>query len=171
MTLQDISDRLEIQDLQTAYSTAIDTRNWDALDDVFTADAYIDYTAFGGSKGNLAETKAFLANAMPMFSSFQHLVATSQVKLAGDTATARTICHNPMVLDRGKGKTHVFYCGLWYLDEYVRTPQGWRIKKRVEEKSYTHNMPAEFTAPERAMKRRAARRAPKRAKPAGRRKK
>ena len=37
MSLQEISDRLEIQDLLAAYSHAIDGRDWDALDDIFTA--------------------------------------------------------------------------------------------------------------------------------------
>ena len=144
LSLQEISDRMEIQDLITAYSYAIDTRDWDALDQVFTPDAQIDYSEMGGSKGNLAQTKAFLRKAMTQFSSFQHMVATSQIKLQGDTASGRTICHNPMVLDKGKGETHTFFCGLWYRDRFVRTPKGWRIAERVEEKSYFHNVPADF---------------------------
>ncbi len=40
----EISDRLEIQQLITDYSTAIDNRRFDDLDAVFTPDAYIDYT-------------------------------------------------------------------------------------------------------------------------------
>ena len=156
-SLQELSDRLEIQDLQTAYSHAIDTRDFDALDRVFTRDAFIDYTAFGGSAGGLEETKAFLRKALAMFGGFQHMVATSQVKLAGNRATAKTICWNPMVLRAGssRGEPHVFFCGLWYHDEYLRTLDGWRITRRVEEKCFTHNMPAEFTNPEAAMKKRA----------------
>lgn len=141
MTLQQISDRLEIQDLLVAYSHAIDTRDWDALDDVFTPDALIDYSAMGGSRGDLATTKAFLASAMKGFAGFQHLVATSKVTLDGDVAEGRTICHNPMVVDLGDGETHVFFCGLWYADRFVRTPAGWRIRERVEEKCYFHNRP------------------------------
>ena len=148
MSLQEISDRLEIQDLLVAYSHAIDTQDWDALDDVFTPDAFIDYSAFGGSAGDLPSTKKFLANAMPNFASFQHMVATSKVTIDGDEAEGRTICHNPMVIDTGNGNTHVFYCGLWYVDKFVRTPDGWRIKERVEEKSYMHNVPADFAVPE-----------------------
>jgi hypothetical protein len=144
LSLQEISDRIEIQDLITAYSYAIDTRNWDALDDVFTPDARIDYSEMGGSKGNLTETKQFLRKAMQQFSGFQHMVATSQIKLRGDVAEGRTICHNPMVLERGQGGQHVFFCGLWYRDRFVRTPKGWRIAERVEEKSYFHNVPADF---------------------------
>ena len=46
-----------------------------------------------------------------------------------------------MVMPLGDEKVQVFYCGLWYVDELVRTDAGWRIKSRVEEKSYVHNMP------------------------------
>ena len=85
MSMQEISDRLEIQDLMVRYSYAIDSRNWDALDDVFTPDAHIDYSVFGGSVGNLAETKAFLTEAMPMFTTLQHMV--SGTTIAFQTAT------------------------------------------------------------------------------------
>ncbi len=143
LSLQEISDRMEIQDLLTGYSHAIDNRDWDALDAVFTPDARIDYTEMGGSAGSLAETKDFLRKAMPSFSSFQHMVATSKIDFDGpDLARGRTICHNPMVIDKGEGKTHVFFCGLWYRDTFVRTDQGWRIKERYEEKSYFHNAEA-----------------------------
>ena len=147
MTLQEISDRLEIQDLMVAYSHAVDTRDWEAFDDVFTPDAIIDYTEMGGSRGTLTETKDFLRTVMPHFSSFQHMVATSKVTINGDSAEGRTICHNPMVMDTGNGEPLVFFCGLWYRDHFVRTPAGWRIKERYEEKSYTYNQPADFKVP------------------------
>ena len=137
LTLQEISDRIEIDELLNAYCHAIDTRSWDDLDAVFTPDAVIDYTELGGTRGNLAETKAFLAGAMPMFVGFQHMVATSKLSIDGDRATGRTICHNPMVVATPDGKTRVLYCGLWYRDVFVRTPEGWRIKERHEEKCYS----------------------------------
>jgi hypothetical protein len=42
LSLAEISDRLEIQQLLVDYSTAIDPRRFDDLDTVFTPDAYID---------------------------------------------------------------------------------------------------------------------------------
>lgn len=144
LSLQEISDRLEIFDLLASYSHAIDHREWDALDEVFTEDALIDYREMGGSRGGLAATKEFLAQAMAGFAGFQHMVATSKLSFDGDTATGRTICHNPMVLDKGNGQTHVFFCGLWYRDTFVRTPAGWRIRERYEERCYFHNVPPEF---------------------------
>jgi len=136
LSLQEISDRLEIQDLLADYSHAIDTRHWDDLDNVFTADAVIDYSAMGGAKGGLAEVKAFLAETMPMFATTQHMVATSKVVVKGDVAEGRTICHNPMVLAGDDHPRQMLWCGLWYVDRFVRTPEGWRIQQRIEEKSY-----------------------------------
>jgi hypothetical protein len=146
-SLQELSDRLEIQDLLVAYSYAIDFRRWDELDDVFTPDAVIDYTETGGPRGTLAETKAFLRKAMPMFSAFQHNIATSQVILDGDTATGRTVCHNPMVIDKGTELPHVWFYGLWYRDRFARTAAGWRITERYEEASWAHNLPPHFPYP------------------------
>ena len=143
MDLQEISDRLEIQELMIRYSHCIDSRDWAGLERVFTPDAHIDYTVFGGPKGSLPEIQGFLAKAMPMFKSFQHMVANTLIELRGDQASARTICHNPMVLER-EGAEHVFVCGLWYVDELVRTAEGWRIAKRVEERCYVENMPPEM---------------------------
>ena len=135
MSMEEISDRLEIQDLMVRYSYAIDSRNWDALDDVFTPDAHIDYSVFGGSVGNLAETKAFLTEAMPMFTTLQHMVSGTTIEFDGDTATTKTQCHNPMTMGDAE-KPDLMVCGLWYVDKLVRTPDGWRIKERVEEKVY-----------------------------------
>ena len=148
LTLQEISDRLEINELLVRYSHAIDTRDWDALERVFTPDAVIDYTEMGGTRGNMAETRAFLEKAMPNFQSFQHLIANAVLDFDGpDLVHARTMCHNPMVIGRPDGQTHTFFCGLWYRDTIVRTAQGWRIKDRYEERSYFHNLPADFAVP------------------------
>jgi 3-phenylpropionate/cinnamic acid dioxygenase small subunit len=146
LSLQEISDRLEIQDLFVRYSHAVDTKDWDLYRTVFTEDAYIDYSEMGGSKGDLEETVAFLASAMPMFASTQHLVANTVLTLDGDTASTRTICFNPMVMEMD-GAERVFFCGLWYRDELVRTPDGWKIKHRYEERSYTYNRPEGLGVP------------------------
>jgi SnoaL-like domain len=148
LSLQEISDRLEIQDLMVRYSHAVDTRQWDALDEVFTEDALIDYTAMGGIRGNLEEIKEFLASAMAGFPAFQHLIANMSVTVDGDTATGRTMCHNPLVLpgERSADNGGVLYCGLWYHDTFVRVDGAWRIKERVEEKSYMYTAPAPSAA-------------------------
>ena len=143
LSQQTLSDKFEIQDLLVAYCSAIDSRNWDALDAVFTPDAFIDYTAVGGAKGNLEQTKAYLETALGKFSGMQHMLGLPQITLTQDTATARTICFNPMAVDKD-GAPHVFFVGIWYNDTLIRMPGGWRIKTRREDFSYFHNFPADF---------------------------
>ncbi|MEU6658834.1 nuclear transport factor 2 family protein [Streptomyces sp. NPDC046821] len=144
LSLQEISDRLEIQDLMVRYSHAVDTRQWDLLDEVFAEGAVIDYTAMGGERGNLEQIKKFLASAMAGFPAFQHLISNTSLTFDGDTATGRTMCHNPMVMpgEHGGDNGGVLYCGLWYVDTFVRVDGDWRIKERVEEKSYMYAAPA-----------------------------
>jgi hypothetical protein len=136
MTLQQVSDRLEIQDLLAKYTYAIDDRNWDALDEVFLPESIIDYTVVGGIRGTRDEIKAWLAGAMSEFSMFQHMTATTELKIDGDTASARTILFNPMIMKDVEKEKALFFVGLWYCDDLVRTPEGWRIKLRYERKSW-----------------------------------
>jgi hypothetical protein len=141
LTLQEISDRLEIQQLMTVYSNAIDQRNFERLAEVFTPDAYIDYRAMGGIAGRYPEVKAWLGPALHSFPHYYHLIANTEIVLAGDTATARTVCFNPMEVPLPQGGSQVMFLGLWYLDKLIRTPAGWRISERVEESCYSHNVP------------------------------
>jgi hypothetical protein len=140
MSIEEISDRLEIQDLMVRYSYALDFQDWDAMEALFTSDATVDYSEMGGSRGDLATTMEFLRTTMPMFSSYQHLVAGSEIEIDGDTAQVRTMLHNPMVLGEGD-QPDLMLCGLWYLDKLVRTPEGWKFKERVEKKSYMRILP------------------------------
>ncbi|MBF6172044.1 nuclear transport factor 2 family protein [Nocardia blacklockiae] len=142
LSLQEISDRLEIEDLMVRYSHAVDTRRWELLDEIFTADAVIDYTAMGGPKGGLADTKRFLAETMPNFPAFQHLISNSSITVDGDHATGRTMCHNPMLVTDHEGKQSLMLCGLWYLDAFARVDGHWRIARREEEKSYLFVAPS-----------------------------
>src|SRR5437879_10024964 len=141
LTLQEISDRLEIQELLYRYSHHLDRREWDDMAKVFTPDAQIDYSEMGGSKGNLEETMSFLKMAMPNFPSYQHMVSNIIIESDpdGKTAHSRCILHNPMVINKRGGATHVFFCGLWYRHVLVRTPERWRITDRVEPASYVHH--------------------------------
>ena len=144
LSLQEISDRLEIQDLCFRYAEIIDSKNFDALrEDVFTEDAWIDYGVFGGSVGQLEETIDFLKSAMTaeVFPAHQHLNANVQIKVDGDRASGRVMCFNPQEMALPDGGRQLFMLGLWYVDAYRRTAAGWRIEKRVEEKSWVFNTP------------------------------
>jgi hypothetical protein len=144
LSLQEISDRLEIQDLLTRYCYAVDDRDWDAYRRVFTPDAVIDDTVTGGIKSGVEEHVTYLDRALSKILISQHAISTILVEVSGDEATARLHCSCPMVVNLGDGKTQVFFQGLWYRDKLARTPGGWRISELVEEGYWNHNLPAGF---------------------------
>ncbi|HEY5151865.1 MAG TPA: nuclear transport factor 2 family protein [Mycobacterium sp.] len=131
LSLAEISDRLEIQQLLVDYSTAIDNRRFDDLDRVFIPEAYIDYTELGGIAGTYPDVKAWLAEVLPNFPAYFHMLGNFDIRLDGDTASSRTILFNPMKLGEDG---QIMFCGLWYDDEFVRTPEGWRMTRRSETK-------------------------------------
>jgi hypothetical protein len=134
LSLEEISDRFEIQQLLIDYSTAIDQKRFDDLDRVFTPDAYIDYTVTGGIEGRFGEVKAWLKEVLPNFPAYYHMLGNVDIRIDGDGATSRAICFNPMVMGGEMGQ--IYFVGIWYVDEFVRTPEGWRMSKRVEEKCF-----------------------------------
>jgi 3-phenylpropionate/cinnamic acid dioxygenase small subunit len=137
LTLEEISDRIEIDDLLTRYATAVDTQDWDLYTTCFTEDAFIDYTAAGGVKGNFPDVRDWLEKTMAMFPMTQHLVANRAVEVKGDTATARSMFYNPMSLPEGEDSQKVWIEGGYYNDKLVRTGAGWRICERIEDSSYS----------------------------------
>lgn len=134
LSLAEISDRLEIQQLLVDYVTAIDSRRFDDLDSVFTEDAYIDYRAMGGIDGHYPQVKAWLGEVLPAFANYAHMLGLPAIQVTGDSATARTFCFNPMVFAGESPLTMLL--GLWYDDEFVRTADGWRMSHRVETKCF-----------------------------------
>lgn len=144
MSHQEISDRLEINNLLIDYCSAVDAQTFAEFDRIFTADARIDYTALGGIAGDVPTIKEYLGRVLPHFPASQHMIANSRVWVDGDTARARTMCHNPMVVPLPQGGTQVAFYGLWYVDKLVRTAEGWKISERVEEYGYVYNIPEHF---------------------------
>jgi len=129
--LRELVDRRAIDDLLLRYSTALDTRQWDLLDQVFTADAAIDYAPSGGVKGTREDLKRwFRDEAFTPFTSWQHHLTNMAIELDGDVATGRTSVYNPLAFIGPDGVTAVLHVGAWYDDHIARTPDGWRITAR-----------------------------------------
>jgi hypothetical protein len=133
LSAQEVADRVEIDDLLVRYTTAIDTKDWALLDTCFTPDAHVDYTTSGGVAGAYPEVRAWLEKALSIFPITIHAISNSRITLEGDRASGRTLVDNPMVLPKGEGGAFVFTVYAYYDDEFVRTEQGWRIARRVEQ--------------------------------------
>ena len=128
----------------TLYGKAVDRKDWELYRSVFTEDAFIDYTSAGGTASGVEETVAWLDAAFAQFQATQHLVANFDINIDGDTATAEVMFHNPMVMpDKSAWQT-----GGWYHHDLVRTADGWRSCKLIEESAYFSGLPANLSNPE-----------------------
>ena len=138
MDIKKISDRLELEKLVTDYATAVDTRNFTEFNNLFTADAIIDYTAVGGISGNLKEIIVYLETALDFFPNYQHFISNISLTITGNNATGKVMCFNPMQTKENQ----VFFLGIWYHDTYINIDDRWFISSRIEESSWSHNVPA-----------------------------
>jgi len=141
MSLEELSDRLEIRALIVRYSNALDARRFEWLDEIFTPDAYIDYRATGGIDGTYPKIRAWLPPAVGAFPHMCHLVGNIAIELAGDRARARTLCLNPVEVPLAAGGKQVMLLAMWYQDELLRTAGGWRMSRRVQDGCISHNVP------------------------------
>jgi len=68
-------ERAAVEDLLVRYATAVDTRRWELLREVFTPDASIDYASTGGMVGRFGEVLPWLEATMARFKILQHFVS------------------------------------------------------------------------------------------------
>ncbi|MFD4291711.1 nuclear transport factor 2 family protein [Rhodococcus sp. NPDC058505] len=126
---------IEATDLLTRYARAVDARDWDLYRTVFAADARIDYSTSGGPAGDREAVIEQLEPMLALFSRTQHYVTNMDIRgfdPDGGTASVSAMFYNPLIVAPGKQ----FFCGGWYHHELVRTPDGWRSVRLVEEAAW-----------------------------------
>ena len=121
-----MSDHDDIVDLTVRYATAIDSRRYGLLTEVFTEDAMVDYGEIGQWAGG-AEIAQFMERAHVFAAHTLHRVTNQAVAIDGDSATVRTYVDALILLEDGSGANPVGY----YDDIAVRTAAGWRISRRA----------------------------------------
>lgn len=126
----DMADRTAIIDLTIAYCWAIDTHDWDALDNVFSDDVTAVLAA--PLLSGVGEIKARIKKALEPLDDSQHMVSNHQVAIAadGNSATCRCYLHAQHVRNDAANGGPNFIIGGRYEDRMVRTADGWRIQFR-----------------------------------------
>lgn len=138
MDLQELSDRQEITDLLTRYTRAVDTSSFDDLDQVFTPDAVLDYTASGGPAGPPNEVVAWIRKGLAGFQRTQHILGQVSITFTdADDARVTAYFTNPMVVINPDGNEGLWEVGGYYHHDVVRTPEGWRSAKIVDDIQWT----------------------------------
>jgi ketosteroid isomerase-like protein len=132
-----LSDRQAIRDLVTRYACAVDRRDFDAVGACFTPDAETDYTYFKGPIGEVLEK---IRAGVGGFAMTMHVLGNHLAEVHGDSATSETyaVCYHrrPGVPDGAQ-----LVVAMRYLDDLVRTPEGWRIRRRRATVEWQQNEP------------------------------
>lgn len=127
--LASIGDRFEIEDLLVRYSRALDRRDFEALEAIFTDDAEFDAGPLGNPKSSRA-IREMIEGTLSDLDATQHLVGKSLIELHGDEADVRTYLISQHIRESAPGPTKHYFIGGEYVDRVVRTPEGWRIAYR-----------------------------------------
>ncbi|MGI8393172.1 nuclear transport factor 2 family protein [Leucobacter sp. W1038] len=128
--LRELSDRIEIPSTLTRYATGLDIpgRDFSEWDKVFAADArFINWNG-PGSEMSIPEMQKFLTMDDPVYS-HQHLLSNVVItSLDGDRATTRAeYFHVGAHRTTSQEESNLIFKGGFYEDEFIRTPEGWRI--------------------------------------------
>ena len=129
LDLQQISDRIEIEELLVRYSRAIDSRDFDTLETLFTEDATFDAGGLGCPTSAKA-IREMIEGTLTGLDATQHLVGKSLIELDGDEAEVRTYLISQHIRESAPGPIKHYFLGGEYADRVVRTPEGWRIAYR-----------------------------------------
>jgi hypothetical protein len=151
-SLEELSDRREIEDLMHRYATGIDTADYDLIDGFFVPGGTIDYTEIGGPAGVWdPDVKRWSEAALAAFPVRKHYITNTVVSYAPDRDAASSVTYwrAPMGFARADGSIHLFESGGRYLDSLARTADGWRVTARVAKQDWmSGSLPEELDIPE-----------------------
>ena len=92
----------------------------------------------GAIAGTLDEVAGFLEQAFTAIEWSQHYITNVEIDLDGDAAHVRAMFYNPMQLP---GMGAASFCGGFYHHDLVRTLDGWRSARLIEENRWFLNPP------------------------------
>lgn len=139
VTVAVAADVVAIEQVLFHYAYALDARDYDALDDVFTADAKLHTS--GGTLMSPAQYKAMCATELVKLDATHHMVTNTAVTVDGDHATARAYFQAQHVKLSLAPDPHFLMAG-WVDDEFERRAEGWRIVDRRWHSSWSTGNPA-----------------------------
>jgi hypothetical protein len=121
-------DRTAVIETLDRYAVALDTRDWELLDRVFTRDATAD---FGQARcKSREEIRKLVSRMLGGCGPTQHMLGVYRIEIAGDEATS-TCAIRAHHAGRGAESQLEYECFGEYRDRLVRTPDGWRIRERA----------------------------------------
>lgn len=123
-----MGDRTSITGQINLYGMAVDSRQWDLFDGIFTPDVHAEY---GGSPfTGLEAFKQGAALAWGRFDCSQHAMSNTVIRVDGDQANALTY-GSWCIVRSGVEGGDLWEGRGWYDDRFVRVDDRWLITRRL----------------------------------------
>ena len=121
-----LRDRIAITDVVNSVGTLADLGEYSQLEQLFTEEVTVDYTSlFPGEVQNIPSQQLMTQwqSVLPGFDATQHMISNHQITIDDDEATAVAY-----VRATHKLGDEMWVVGGYYVDELVRTDEGWKLK-------------------------------------------
>jgi hypothetical protein len=118
-----LKDKAEIRETLDLYWFGEDRLDPDTVTMAFTGDA-----AYGGLRGH--DDIRRVMEGLKAHDTMQHCFASSRIEVDGDSARADTMAIGFNVGPDDQGQQVCLVRGLRYVDDLVRTENGWKIRRR-----------------------------------------
>jgi len=144
--MTDLAHRAAIVDLTHRYCWALDSREWQLLDDVFAADATAELASplLQGRDAIVARVRG----TVEALDATQHTVTNHLIEVDGSSATSMCYLHAQHVLAAAEGGPLFVVAGRYH-DRLALTDDGWRIVHRRLDIVWTEGNLAVVRAPRR----------------------
>jgi hypothetical protein len=134
-TVRVLEDTRQIVNVLNLYGLAIDSHRYELFDQVFAPDVQADYNPPIGWSDRDGIRQGMESAHAPLDGCL-HRISNHQVIVDGDRANS--ICYVKVRLLRGDDR---FEMAGFYDDEFARTAEGWRIKRRYYRGSWWSGNP------------------------------
>ena len=142
--IQWLRDVEEIKQLKARYCRIVDSQDWKAWgEEILTEDFHFE--SDGGVQEGRDAVVAFVSSALEGASTVHHC-HTPEITITGaDTATGVWAMQDHVKMP-GNGSPIMFRGAGHYYEDYVRTPQGWRIRSAVLKRLSVDMLQGQMTA-------------------------
>jgi len=137
--MQCAEDELAVRSLVAAYTDAVNRRDAEGMAAVFIADGVIEKPGFGDPVRGVEKILKRYRRLQRERDFLCQLINSGIVEVDGDKATARWWFTE---LKKPVGSDDWLYLIGVYQDESVRTPEGWRLARRVQTTILDQTIPA-----------------------------
>jgi len=128
-TIRELEDVRDIFNLAAEYCYAADSQNPEAYASVFAEDGILDVGPMGGQIEGRDAIRQFCHETFPPAVSFSiHYLHNPHIVVCGDTAKGRFYWEAPITW---RPTNEAVWQAGSYDDQYVRTEEGWKIKKKL----------------------------------------